>query len=200
MSLEGGARRRGAISLNINYRKKRSVTDHNRRIVNKEELPITGPNRERCALHLLWETYCPATPPMRNCHHLGLILFSYGLSFRTTPLNVFLLLYKLMLLFLICGTCLWFCHICISPNVILCYSWIKSLLLVKCFIFKINRINNLRSDKIISLNKRKIWLSPETEQLWLNVWIPMGEKKNFLNTYIYLCECFQWIRWRSHMI
>ena len=46
-----------------------------------------GPNRERCALHLLQKSTTSVNLPMRNCYHPELLLFCNGLSLKT-PLPI----------------------------------------------------------------------------------------------------------------
>ena len=87
--------------LNINYRPQ------------QEESSITTPAGRRFPP-------CPATQPIRNCHHSELLLSTYGFSFKTTPPN-FLRFLRCLL------TCLWLFRTGLAcPELqLLCYSHIN---------------------------------------------------------------------------
>lgn len=79
--------------------------------------PSTGENRQSQALTRK-DAHCisykksttSATLPVRNHRHPKLMVFSHGLSFKTTAPNFPLLLVYKISVPLLCWTCLWFCR------------------------------------------------------------------------------------------
>lgn len=114
--------------------KELSITDPNRRIINRKESLIT----DLSSLYRKKNVHCISHKKlsiqqltMRNHHHPELSFFSNAFhSFKTTPPNFHLLLYKTVSLSFVCWTCLYFFVVICSPR-ILCYSQINPFLLVK---------------------------------------------------------------------
>ena len=76
-----------------------------RRSINRKTLSVTGLDRNDVHCVSWRKLATPAAKPI-TCHHPEFLLFSNGLSFKTTPPNFLLFLYKIMFLFFVCWTCL----------------------------------------------------------------------------------------------
>ena len=93
----------------------------NRRILNSKESSVTGPNRERSALHLLQAVSHPCKSASEKPSSPWTLVF---LQTSFTQSNIYLLLHKTPSLSLVCWTCLWFCR---SLKITIpCYSRINA--------------------------------------------------------------------------
>lgn len=93
---------KGEPTAQCQLQEKLSITDL-RRIL-REELPLTGPSRERRTQHLLQETDypCNSDNEKETVVTLNSCFFSNGLLFKTTPPNFPFLLHKITFL-----SCCW---------------------------------------------------------------------------------------------